>query len=409
MFEAIQRARLDFPILNSMANDRPLVFLDSAASSQKPQCVMDAMTAYYQHSHANVHRGLYQLSERATQAYEEARKAVQQFINAKYTHEIIFTKGTTESINLVASSFASLLKAGDEILISEMEHHSNIVPWQMLCEKTGAILQVILITDQGELDWETFTRLVSKKVKLLAITHISNVLGTVNPIHSLIEVAHAYNIPVLIDGAQAAPHMALDVQTLNCEFYTFSAHKMYGPTGIGVLYGKEEWLHQLPPYQGGGSMIETVSFEKTTYAGLPQKFEAGTPPIAEAVGLHRAIKYLNQWGLEQIQAYEHYLLTYLETELKKIPSLRIYGQAPEKASVVSFALENIHPHDIATILDHEGIAVRAGHHCAMPLMRRFKVPAMARASLAFYNNREDIEALCRGLEKVKTIMVAEHV
>ena len=409
MINPILYARDDFPVLHQKNRGKPLIYLDTAASAQKPQAVIDAIKNYYQLHHANVHRGLYELSERATYLYENARTTVQSFINAKHNYEIIFTKGATESINLVASSFGSLLEAGDEVILSEMEHHANIVPWQWACERRGAHVKVISVTDQGELNLEHFESLLTEKTRLIAVTHISNVLGTVNPVKKIIKKAHDYNIPVLVDGAQAMPHMSVDVQALDCDFYVFSSHKMYGPTGIGVLYGKEKWLEKLPPYQGGGDMIKEVSFEKTIYADLPNKFEAGTPAIASAVGLQTAMEYLNHLGLDAVQQHEHALLECATQSLKQFPELTIYGNAKEKAAVISFTLKNIHAHDVATILDSEGIAVRAGHHCAMPLMKRFQVPAMIRASFGLYNHQKDIDVLVQGLKVVQKVWEKAYV
>lgn len=398
-------AREDFPILNQTISGKPLIYLDNAATTQKPQCVIDAIAHYYQHDNANVHRGIHTLSERATRAYEATRVKVQHFINAAHSHEIIFVRGTTEAINLVAQSYGRpQFKPGDEIILSQMEHHSNIVPWQILCEQTGAVLRVIPINQQGELVVDAFDSLLNEKTRLVAITHISNALGTINPIASLIEKAHRYNIPVLIDGAQAAAHSSIDVQALDCDFYAFSGHKMYAPTGIGILYGKEKWLEKMPPYQGGGEMISQVSFEQTTYNILPYKFEAGTPHIEGVIGLGVAIDYLQAIGLPAICAHEQQLLDYATQKLSEIPEVRLIGQAKQKAAIVSFVLENIHAHDVGTILDHSGIAIRSGHHCAMPVMTYFNLPATARASFALYNTREEIDALIEGLTKVKEVL-----
>jgi len=394
--------REEFPILSQKVHGKPLVYLDNAATSQKPQSVIDALSRYYQKINANIHRGVHFLSETATQEYEDARKKVQKFLNARESCEIIFVRGATEGINLVASTYGRKnISRGDEILISTLEHHSNIVPWQMLCEETGALLKVIPVNDAGELDLDAFKKLLSNRTKLLAVTHISNALGTITPVEYLIQEAHKLNIPVLLDGAQAVPHISVNVQKLDCDFYVFSGHKIYGPTGIGVLYGKAELLEAMPPYQGGGDMISSVSFEKTTYNELPYKFEAGTPDIAGVIGLGEAIDYVTHIGLQNIAAYENQLLEYATETLSKISGLKIIGTAKNKASVVSFVMEGIHPHDIGTILDQEGIAIRTGHHCAMPLMERFGLPATARASFAFYNTREEVDILVHGLQKVR--------
>jgi len=394
----------DFPILKQSVYERPLVYLDNAATSQKPNAVIDAMTRYYSMDNSNIHRGVHILSERATQAYEESRAKVQSFINAAESKEIIFTRGTTEAINLVAASYGRAnVNAADEVLITAMEHHSNIVPWQMLCEEKGARLRVAPINDHGELILEEFEKLLNERTKLVSVVHVSNALGTINPLQWIVEIAHRHDVPVMIDGAQAAPHMKLDVQELDCDFYAFSGHKVYGPTGIGVLYGKSRFLDAMPPYQGGGDMIATVTFDKTTYNTLPYKFEAGTPNIAGTIGLGAAIDYVNQIGIDRIVRYEHQLLEYGTEALSQIPGLRLIGTAKEKAGVLSFVLEGVHPHDIGTILDREGIAIRTGHHCAMPVMERFGIPATARASLAFYNTREEIDALVAGIHKVKEV------
>jgi len=400
----MERIRQDFPALHQKVHGKPLVYLDNAATTQKPQMVIDTIVRYYQSENSNVHRGIHFLSEVATQAYEGARTRVRQFLNAAHDHEIIFTRGTTESINLVAQSYGrSEIKSGDEVIISAMEHHSNIVPWQMVCEEKGARLRVIPITDAGELVVEEYERLLTDHTKLVGIVYVSNVLGTVNPVKQMIAAAHSRGIPVLVDGAQATPHMPVDVQDLGCDFLAFSGHKVYGPTGIGVLYGRADLLEAMPPYQGGGDMISAVTFEKTVYNSLPHKFEAGTPHIEGAIGLAAAIEYVQRIGLTQIAAYEKELLAYGTELLSAVPGLRILGTAKDKASVLSFVLDDIHAHDIGTILDHEGIAIRAGHHCAMPLMKRFGVPATARASLAFYNTREELEALAKGIQKVKEV------
>lgn len=401
MFD-VNKIRTDFPILKETVRGKPLVYLDNAASTQKPQIVIDALRDYYEGDNANVHRGVHMLSERATRAYEGAREKVRKFLGASETREIIFVRGTTEGINLVAHSFGrQFLKPGDEIVISTMEHHSNIVPWQMACEAHGAILRVAPINDQGEILLEEYEKLLNDKTRLVAMTHVSNTLGTVNPVRSIIELAHRRNIPVLLDGAQAVPHIVVDVQELDCDFYVFSGHKLYGPTGIGVLYGKAKWLEQMPPFQGGGDMIRRVTFEKTTYNDLPYKFEAGTPNIAGTIALGTAIDYLDSVGREAIAEHELDLLHYANEQLRDMKGLTLIGTARERTGAFSFLLEGIHPHDIGTILDQEGIAIRTGHHCTQPLMDRFKIPATARAALAFYNTREEIDALIRGLEKVK--------
>ncbi len=390
----IDKIREDFPLLSRTMNDRPLVFLDSAASSQKPEAVIKRMDDYYHYQHANVHRGVYKLSQEATDAFEEARKAVQVFINARSEKEVIFTRGTTESINLVASSFGrKYLKEGDEVLISAMEHHSNIVPWQLICEQTGAQLKVIPVSNEGELLMDEFDQLLSERTRIVAVVHISNTLGTINPVEEIIAKAHARNIPVLIDGAQAVPHQKIDVQAMDADFYVFSAHKMFGPTGMGILYGKEKWLDAMPPYHGGGEMIKTVTFEKTTFNELPFKFEAGTPDIAGAVGLHAAINYMNEIGHEAIQQHEKDLLEYGTRQLSQIDGLRIVGTANNKASVISFLVEGTHPYDLGALLDKQGIAVRTGHHCTQPLMDRYGIPGTVRASFALYNTKEEIDKL----------------
>ena len=393
--------RQDFPILTQEINGKPLVYLDSGATSQKPQSVIDKITHYYSHDNANIHRGIYALSERATAVYEAARQSVKNFIHAKRNHEIVFTRGTTESINLIASSFGrSQIKAGDEILISAMEHHSNIVPWQIACEQTGALLKIIPVDDSGALDMDQYRALLNARTKIVSIIQVSNVLGTVNPVKEMIALAHEKDIPVFLDGAQAVPHMTVDVQDLDCDFYGFSAHKMYGPTGTGVLYGKSEWLEKLPPYQSGGDMISRVSFDETEYNVLPHKFEAGTPNMAGVVGLGAAIDYIDCIGIENIAMHEKALTQYATEALIQFQGLRIIGTTPNKTSVISFVMEQAHPHDIATVLDNEGIAIRAGHHCAMPLMERFNVPATARVSFGLYNQKQDVDRLIQGLEKV---------
>ena len=397
--------RRDFPILSQEVNGKPLVYLDNAASSQRPRAVIDAVSAYYEHDHANVHRGVHTLSQRATDAYEGARDVVRNFINARDTKEIVFVRGTTEAINLVAQSYARpRLEPGDEILISALEHHANIVPWQLVCEQTGAKLRVIPIDRHGEVQFDAFERLLNAKTKLLALAHVSNALGTIVPVAQYIARAKALGIPVLLDGAQAISHGQVDVRALDCDFYCFSAHKMCGPTGFGVLYGRQQLLETMPPWQGGGDMILTVSFEKTTYNQLPWKFEAGTPHISGAIGLAAAIRYLQQVGMERIARYEHRLLEYATARLERVPGLKIIGTASNKAAVVSFTLEGIHPHDIGTILDTEGVAIRTGHHCAMPVMEFFEIPATARASMSFYNTFEEIDRLVAALERTRSLL-----
>jgi cysteine desulfurase/selenocysteine lyase len=400
----VERVRRDFPALHQQVHGKPLIYLDNAATSQKPQVVIDALTAYYSRENSNVHRGVHLLSEKATQAYETGRAGVQRFLNAAETREIVFVRGATEGINLVAASYGrTWVRAGDEIIISAIEHHSNIVPWQILCEEKGAVLRVIPVNDDGELLLDEYARLLGARTKLVAVGHISNALGTINPIEQMIEMAHRQGVPVLIDGAQAAPHLRVDVRALDCDFYVFSGHKTLGPTGIGVLYGKAEWLERMPPYQGGGDMIASVTFEKTTYNALPYKFEAGTPHIAGVIGLGVALDYLSGLGLDRVVAYERELLAYGTAALHAVPGVRIIGTARKKASVLSFVVDGVHAHDVGTILDHAGVAVRAGHHCAMPVMQRFGVPATVRASLAFYNSREELDALVAGLHDVRGI------
>ena len=400
----ITAVRKDFPILASQVHGKPLVYLDNAATSQKPKCVIDALTDFYQRDNANIHRGVHQLSERSTQSYEAARDKTRRFLNAATTRSIIFVRGATEGINLVARSYGGTnVRAGDEIVISAMEHHSNIVPWQMLCEEKSAVLRVIPINDRGELEFDQFEKLLNHRTRLVAVSHVSNALGTINPVREIVKAAHGWNVPVLIDGAQAVPHMKVDVQDLDCDFYVFSGHKVFGPTGIGVLYGREQLLEAMPPWQGGGDMIRSVSFEKTTYNGLPYKFEAGTPDIAGVIGLGAAIDYLDQIGMDAVAAHENELLQYGTRALESIAGLRLIGTAREKAGVLSFVIDGVHPHDAGTILDREGVAVRAGHHCAQPVMDRFGISSTTRASLAFYNTREDIDALVMGIQKVKEI------
>ncbi len=402
---SVASIRRDFPILHQQVNGHPLVYLDNAASSQHPQSVIDAISQYYLRDHANVHRGVHTLSQRATDQFEGAREEVRRFINARSSKEIIFTRGTTEAINLVAESFVRpAAKPGDEILISALEHHANIVPWQHVCKHTGAVLKVIPITQQGEVDFAAFEQLIGPRTKLLALAHVSNALGTVIPVEKFIAVARKHGVPVLLDGAQAIPHSVVDMQKLGCDFYCFSAHKLCGPTGMGVLYGREALLEAMPPWQGGGDMILTVSFEKTTYNQLPWKFEAGTPHIAGAIGLGAALHYLSTLGMDNIAAYEQQLLHYATQQLSQIPGLRLIGTAPHKAAVVSFMMEGIHPHDLGTILDTEGVAIRTGHHCAMPVMTFYGVPATARASFAFYNTFAEIDRLVAALHKAREVM-----
>ncbi len=397
--------RRDFPILDQRINGKPLVFLDSAASSQRPRAVIDAISHYYEHDHANVHRGVYTLSQRATEAYEGARETVRGFINARSEREVLFVRGTTEGINLVAQSYLRpKLQPGDEVLVSALEHHANIVPWQLVCEQTGATLKVIPMHASGELDFAACEQLIGPRTRLLALAHVSNALGTIVPVEQYISLARRHGVPVLLDGAQAVPHMSVDVQALGCDFYCFSGHKMLGPTGVGVLYGREQLLQAMPPWQGGGDMILTVSFEKTTYNQLPWKFEAGTPNISGVIGLGAAIKYLQALGMQRIGEYEHELLQHATQRLSAVPGLRIIGTAKAKAAVISFVLEGIHPHDIGTILDTEGVAIRTGHHCAMPVMTYYRVPATARASLAFYNTHDEIDRLVAALEQARRLL-----
>ena len=400
----VSAIRKDFPILASQVHGKPLIYLDNAATSQKPECVTDALTRFYQRDNANIHRGVHQLSERSTQSYEAARGKVQRFLNAANTREIVFVSGATEGINLVAQTFGRKnVGAGDEIIISAMEHHSNIVPWQMLCEEKGAVLRVVPINERGEMEFEQFEKLLNHRTRLVAVSHVSNALGTINPVREIVKMAHGRNIPVLIDGAQAVPHMRVDVRSLDCDFYVFSGHKVFGPTGIGVLYGRERLLEDMPPWKGGGDMIRSVTFAKTTYNDLPYKFEAGTPNIAGVIGLGTAIEYLDEIGMDTAAAHEQDLLQYGTRALESLSGLRLIGTAREKAGVLSFVIDGVHPHDAATILDLEGVAVRAGHHCAQPVMDRFGVTATTRASLAFYNTREDIDALVAGIQKVKEV------
>ena len=401
----VDAIRAEFPILARTVHGKPLVYLDNAATTQKPRFVLDTIERYYKEENANIHRGVHYLSERATADYENARVTIQQFLDAAKSSEIIFVRGTTEGINMVAQTYGRRhVGAGDEILITAIEHHSNIVPWQMLCEEKGARLRVAPINDRGEIVLEEFEKLLGPRTKIAAITHVSNALGTVNPVRRMIEMAHARNIPVLVDGAQAAPHMAVDVQALDCDFYAFSGHKIYGPTGIGVLYGKSALLEAMPPYQGGGDMISSVTFEKTIYNKLPYKFEAGTPHISGAIGLGAAIEYVRDTGMDAIAAHEEALLEYATDALASIPDVRLIGTAAQKAGVLSFMIGDIHPHDVGTILDQEGIAIRTGHHCSQPVMERFNIPATARASFALYNTRQDIDALVKGIERVREVL-----
>ncbi len=400
----VERLREDFPILTHPVHGKRLVYLDNAATTQKPRPVLAALERYYRHDNSNVHRGVHFLGERATQAYEGARERVRHLLNAPAAREIVFTRGTTESINLVASSFGrSRVAQDDEILLTQMEHHSNIVPWQLLAERRGARIRVVPVDDRGELDLADFERMVGPRTRIVAVSHVSNVLGTVNPVREICAIARRQGVPVLVDGAQAPPRMPVDVQALGCDFYTFSGHKLYGPMGIGVLWGRSELLGELPPYQGGGQMIESVSFEKTTYAAIPARFEAGTPNVAGAVGLAAAIDYLEAVGLDRIDRHERALAAHAAEALSELPEVRLIGTARERTSVVSFVVEGVHAHDVGTVLDHEGIATRAGHHCAQPLMERFGVPATTRASFGLYNGEEDVHALVRGLHRVREV------
>ena len=403
MFD-VQHVRTQFPILSQKVNGKPLVYFDNGATSQKPQVVIDAMAQYYGQINANIHRGVHTLSQLATDAYEASRHKIQRHINAEFAHEVLFTSGTTQGVNLVANGFASVVKPGDEILVSAMEHHSNIVPWQMLCERSGATLKVIPMNDRGELIMSEYQKLLSDKTKLVAVNHISNALGTINPIAEMIAMAHQVGAAVFIDGAQAAPHLRPDVQQLDCDFYAFSGHKICGPTGTGVLYGKQRWLEQLPPYMGGGEMIREVTFEKTTYADLPHKFEAGTPHIAGGIVLGTAIDYLNEIGFEHIRQQEKALLDYGTQKLLEIDGLKIYGTSAQKTSVISFNIDGIHPYDIGAILDKMGIAVRTGHHCAQPVMQFFDIPGTVRASFSFYNTTDEIDQLVEAVKKAKKML-----
>lgn len=403
MFD-VQKVRAQFPILSQSVNGKPLVYFDNGATAQKPQVVIDAIAQYYSEINANIHRGVHTLSQLATDAYEQARDTIQKHLNAEHNHEIIFTSGTTAGINLVANGFTKFVKEGDEVMVSALEHHSNIVPWQFLCERTGAKLVVIPMNDKGELVMEEFEKLLSSKTKIVAVNHISNALGTINPIKHIIEKAHKVGAAVLIDGAQATPHLRPDVQELDCDFYVFSGHKVCGPTGVGILYGKESWLNELPPYQGGGEMIKEVTFEKTTYAELPHKFEAGTPNIEAGIVLGTAIDYLNGIGFENIARYEQELLDYATEKLLKIEGLKIFGTSKDKASVISFNIEGIHPYDIGTIIDKLGVAVRTGHHCAQPIMNYFDIPGTIRASFAFYNTKEEIDIFVEAVKKAQMML-----
>jgi len=397
----VTRVREEFPILKQTVHGRPLIYLDNANTSQKPFAVLHEMERFYREENANIHRATHLLSERATQAYEGAREKLRRYLNAASQQEIVFTRGTTEAINLVAFSYGqAFVKAGDEILITTLEHHSNIVPWQLLCQRSGAVLKVASITDSGDIDLEAFEKLLSRKTRLVAVGHVSNALGTVNPVKKLTELAHAHGAPILIDGAQAMPHLRVDVAALDCDFYALSGHKMYGPTGIGALYGKASWLDRMPPYQGGGDMIESVSFEETTYNVLPYKFEAGTANIAGGAGFGATVDYLSALDWDAVTLHEHDLLSYATERMREVPGLTIVGTAKEKAGVISFTLASVHPHDIGTILDREGIAIRTGHHCAQPVMTRFGLPATARVSFALYNTRDEVDALVDGLAKV---------
>lgn len=395
----ISKIRAEFPILKRTINGKPLIYFDNAATGQKPKVVINALVDYYENNNSNVHRGVHTLSQEATDAFENVRIQLQKHYNAKHSHEIIFTKGTTESINLVAQGFSQLLKKGDEVIISQLEHHSNIVPWQLACEKSGATLKIIPINDKGELILNTYENLLSDKTKIVAVNHISNTLGTINPVKEIIKKAHEYDAAVLIDGAQATPHLAVNFLDLDCDFYCTSSHKMYGPTGVGMLYGKESWLKNLPPYQGGGEMIKDVTFEKTTYADLPFKFEAGTPNIADVIGFGVALKYLNEIGFENIAAYENELLEFATTALESIPGLQIIGTATDKAAVISFILDGIHPLDVGSIIDKLGIAIRTGQHCTQPLMDCFNITGTMRISFAFYNTKEEISTFIKALKR----------
>lgn len=402
----IDAIRKDFPILNTRINGKSLVYLDNAATTQKPQVVMDALENYYGKTNSNIHRGIHYLAEKATTAFEESREAVRAFLNAKSTQEIIFTYGTTDGLNLLSNSLGLYgLKKGDEILISTMEHHSNIVPWQMIAEKTGAVVQVIPIFDNGELDFEAFESMLTEKTKVVSVVHVSNALGTVNPIKKMIDAAHRLGAKVIVDGAQATSHFSIDVQELDCDFYVFSAHKLFGPTGMGVLYGKKEWLDALPPWRGGGEMIKEVTFEKTTYNELPYKFEAGTPNIADVITMKAAMDYFNSLDKMQVQIHENELLHYATESLEDIGGINFVGQAKDKVSVLSFNINGVHPQDVGVILDQQGIAVRTGHHCTQPLMKRFNIPGTVRASFSVYNTKEEVDRLAEGIKKVKKLLL----
>lgn len=402
----VKKIQKDFPQLEVLVNDKRLVYLDNAATTLKPKIVIDTLTDYYQHQVANVHRGVHSLSEEGTRRFEETRQLIQNFIHAKFSHEIIYTKGTTDSLNLLANSFGdAFISKGDEIILSQMEHHSNIVPWQILCEKKGAVIKVIPVDDEGNLLLGEFKKLLSPKTKLVSIVHTSNTLGTINPVKEIIQLAHAVGAKVCLDAAQSIAHQTIDVIELDCDFLVFSAHKIYGPNGLGILYGKEELLNAMPPYQGGGAMISEVTFEKTTYNILPNKFEAGTPVIAEIIAFKAALEYVSQIGLKEIAEYEHELLEYATSEIKKLKGIKIIGEAKEKSGVLSFVIDGIHPHDLGTLLDKQGIAIRTGHHCTQPLMKRFGIPACARASFTFYNDKRDVDALIAGIEKAREFLL----
>ncbi|MCR4965330.1 MAG: cysteine desulfurase [Bacteroidales bacterium] len=397
--------REDFPILKQQVYNRPMVYLDNAATTQKPQVVIDALSGYYETINSNIHRGVHYLSQIATNEFEVARRCVQQFINAAHDYEIIFTRGATEAINLVAASFGrTYIQAGDEIIVSEMEHHSNIVPWQFLCEDRGAVLKVIPMNDDGVLDMEAYEKLFTAKTKIVAVAHISNALGTINEVGKLTEIAHAHQVPVMLDGAQAVAHEPVDVQALDCDFYCFSGHKMYAPMGVGVMYGKERWLNEMKPYQGGGEMISNVTFAKTTYNELPFKFEAGTPSVGDVIGLRKAIEYMQGIGIEKIRAHEEELLHYTTEALAAVPGMRFIGTAPRKAAVISFLIGNSHPYDVGVLLDHQGVAVRTGHHCAQPVMDHYGIPGTVRASFALYNTKEDADLLVKAVIKAQTML-----
>lgn len=398
--------RNDFKILDQKVYKKPLIYFDNAATTQKPQEVIDALSEYYETINSNIHRGVHCLSQQATNEFEVARKTVQQFINAKHDYEVVFTRGATESINLVAHSFGrTFIKEGDEIIISEMEHHSNIVPWQFLCEDRGAVLKVVPFNDEGVLCVEQLESMITNRTKIVAITHVSNTLGTINPIEEIIRIAHAHNVPVMVDGAQAVAHTRVDVQALDCDFYCFSGHKMYAPMGIGIMYGKEEWLNQMKPYQGGGEMISTVTFDKTTYNELPFKFEAGTPAVGDVIGLRKAVEYMQRIGIENIALYEEGLRRYCTSRLAEIGDIRFIGTAPAKAAVVSFLVGNSHPYDVGVLLDHQGVAVRTGHHCTQPIMDHFHIPGTVRASFAIYNTTEEIDAFIQAVERAKGMLM----